>query len=92
MALNAYKGVKFYAAKARRPAILAEQGKVVHKLAINAMETNCPQEARALLTEVWADAAAGFARIEAVRSNETARKQVFDLMVSMGISNATSPN
>ena len=83
MALKAFKSLKSYAAKARRPGNLAEQGKVIRKLAINAMETNRPQEARALLTEVRADAASGLARIEAVRSNETARKQVFGLMVSI---------
>lgn len=79
----AYRALKQYAAQMGRQGVLAENAKVVREYAVNAIETDRPQLAQQVLTEVRADALADFKRLAAVRGNEVERASVHGAMVAM---------
>lgn len=79
----AYKGLKQYAAQLGRKGVLAENAKVVREYAVNAIETNRPDLAQTVLTEVRTDGLADFKRLEAVRGNKEQLKAVQSAMVAM---------
>ena len=79
----AYKALKDYAARLGRQGVLAENAKVVREYAVNAIETNRPDLAQTVLTEVRADGLADFKRLEAVRDDKTALQSVQSAMVAM---------
>jgi rhodanese-related sulfurtransferase len=79
----AYKALKSYSARLGRPGVLAENAKVVREYAVNAIETDRPQLAQTVLTEVRADGLADFKRLEASRKDDKALGAVRGAMVAM---------
>jgi rhodanese-related sulfurtransferase len=80
---QAYKVLKQYAAQLGRQGVLAENAKVVREYALGAIETNRPDLAQTVLTEVRADGLADFKRLESVRGDKDALNSVQSAMVAM---------